>query len=365
MTDVVRLARPLLGDEGAAAVRAVLETGHLTLGPALARFEAVLGDACEAHAVAVANGTAALHLALLANEVREGDEVIVPAYTFPATANVVVHCGARPVFCDVHPGLDVATADEIAARITHRTKAIMVVHLFGFPVPMDGVLALAEEYGLPVIEDAAGALGSQSASRPCGSIGRAGCLSFHPRKIVTTGEGGAVLTRDAALAERIRMLRHHGLGPTGFGAIGLNYRLADPLAALGTPQVERLATLVTRRRAQAAAYDAALVGIAGIEPPPHPTEPGDVHSYQAYVARLTEPARRDDVIAGMRERGVETQIGTYCVPALVPYLARGHEPADTPHAVDAQARGLALPLYDGLTDAEQERVVGALSAVLG
>jgi perosamine synthetase len=203
---VIRLARPDTGAEEAAAVAEVLESGMLTMGEKVAELEAELARACEVEqAIAVSSGTAAIHLAVLALGIGPGDEVIVPAYTFPATANVVALAGAKPVLVDVDP--ETFNLDPAQVEVTPRTKAILPVHLFGRPARLD------ELPDLPLIEDAAGALGARRRGRACGGLGVAGCLSFHPRKIVTTGEGGAVTTNGADLAERVRSLRHHGWSP--------------------------------------------------------------------------------------------------------------------------------------------------------
>ena len=365
MSEPVRLARPDLGAAELEAVASVLASRRLTLGAVLAEFEARVAEACGVpHAVGCANGTAALHLALLALGVGPGDEVVVPAYTFPATASAVVLCGARPVFCDVAPGLDVADAERLAAAITPRTRALMVVHLFGYPVEMADVTALAEAHGVPIVEDAAGALGSIVDGRPAGSLGAAGCLSFHPRKVVTTGEGGAVLTADPELDRRLRRLRAHGLENGDFVEIGLNYRLSDIQAGVGLPQLARLGSLLEGRRAVAARYDEALADLDGLEPAPAPSGADRRHSYQAYVARAADRGLRDRLIEGVRARDVETQIGTYLVPALTAYRDLGYRADDVPNARDAADRGLALPVYETLTTDEQDRVVDAVREAL-
>src|SRR5439155_3162485 len=232
----IRLAWPELGEAELAEVAAVLESGQLTMGPKVAELEEGLARACGVeHAVAVSSGTAALHLAALALGIGPGDEVIVPAYTFPATANVVALAGARPVLVDVDP--QTLNLDPARLGVGPKTKAILAVHLFGRPVDW---AALPD--GVPVIEDAAGALGASWQGRPCGSLGALGCLSFHPRKIVTTGEGGAVTTNDRALADEVRQLRNHGWRTLGdMPVAGFNYRISDVLCALGIPQLERLA----------------------------------------------------------------------------------------------------------------------------
>jgi dTDP-4-amino-4,6-dideoxygalactose transaminase len=365
VSDPVRLARPALGADELAQVARVLESRHLTLGPVLAEYEAAIAAAAGTRlAVGCANGTAALHLAYLALGVGPGDEVVVPAYTFPATANAAVLCGATPVFCDVVEGTDVAGAAELERAITPRTKVLCVVHLFGYPVELGPVMELARARGLAVVEDAAGALGSRAQGAPAGSQGDLACFSLHPRKLVTTGEGGAVATDDEDLARRVRRLRHHGMEDGDFPEVGLNYRLTDILAAIALPQLERLEELVATRNELAARYDAALAGIDGVEPAPAPGRPGDRHAYQAYIARARDRATRDRLIAGLRERGVESQIGTYLVPGIAAYRARGYDPGATPIAVDAASRGIALPLYETLTSDEQDRVLAAVAEVL-
>jgi dTDP-4-amino-4,6-dideoxygalactose transaminase len=357
----IRLAQPVLGRAELERVEAVFATGFLTMGPEVARFEEALAGACDTtHAVAVSSGTAALHLAVLAAGLGPGDDVLVPAYTFPATANVVRLAGARPVFCDVDPRTGVAGADQLAAARTPATRAVLVVHLFGFPVEMDPVLRLAAEHGWRVLEDAAGALGSTDAGRPAGGIGFAGCLSFHPRKLVTTGEGGAVVTNDATVAATCRSLRHHGLSEGSVLRPGFNYRLSDIQATIGVPQVARLADIVARREALAAAYDELLSGVDGVEPPPRPARDGARHSWQAYVAQV-DPDRRDAVLAALRARGIEAQIGTYDVATQPAYADR----AGVFAGADRRARGdLALPFHDLLTSDEQRTVADELAAAI-
>ena len=238
------------GEEELAEVRAVLESGALTMGPKVEELEELVAAACGVeHAVAVSNGTAALHLAVLALGIGEGDEVIVPAYTFPATANVVRLAGATPVLVDVDPAtfnLDVA---KVYDAVTPRTKAVLAVHLFGRPLDWEE-LQSAVPPDVTLLEDAAGALGAKWRGMPCGGLGAAGCLSFHPRKIVTTGEGGAVTTNDGELAASVRRLRHHGLDPgADIREPSTNYRLADILCAVGIPQLRRLDELLAERDA--------------------------------------------------------------------------------------------------------------------
>jgi perosamine synthetase len=353
---VIRLAWPDLGAEELAAVAEVLESGQLTMGPKVDEFETELAAACEVeHAVVVSSGTAALHLSVLALGIGPGDEVIVPAYTFPATANVVALAGARPVLVDVDPETMNLTAEVVAEALTERTKAVLVVHLFGRPAPWESLEAVVPQ-GVALLEDAAGALGARSRGRACGGLGRLGCLSFHPRKIVTTGEGGAVTTDDADSADAIRRFRHHGIEPRGDFDIrspGLNYRLPDILCALGTTQMRRLERLVEEREQLAAGYAERLEGVAGLPS----ADDGDRHGWQAYVVRID---RRDEALAALKEAGIQAQIGTYALHRLAAYADQGPFPG----ADAAYERALALPFHNRLTEQDLDRVAEVLRSSL-
>jgi len=351
--DVVRLAWPDVGDEELAEIAGVLDSGQLTMGPKVEELEELLAAAAGAeHAVAVSSGTAALHVAVLALGIGPGDEVLVPAYTFPATANVVALAGGTPVLVDVDPVTMNLDAEDTARRVTPRTKAILAVHLFGRPARLE------ELPDLPLLEDAAGALGASHRGRPCGALGLVGCFSFHPRKIVTTGEGGAVTTNDTALAERMRSLRHHGWSPSAryddMPEGGYNYRLSDVLCALGIPQLRRLDELLAARERVAAGYAERLAGLDVVLPE---ADPGDRHGLQAYVVQLD---RRDDVMESLRAQGIQCQIGTYALHRLGAYRDQGSFPG----ADAAFERALALPLHSRLTDAELDRVAEALDKVV-
>jgi dTDP-4-amino-4,6-dideoxygalactose transaminase len=325
----------------------VIESGMLTMGERVPEFEAELARACETrHAVAVSSGTAALHLAVLALGLEPGDEVIVPAYTFPATANVVALSGLKPVLVDVDPVT--MNLDPAKIEVGPRTRAILAVHLFGRPARLE------ELPDLPLIEDAAGALGARRGGRACGSLGVAGCLSFHPRKIVTTGEGGAVTTDDDHIAEAARELRHHGWRGDDMPAPGLNYRLADLLCAIGTTQLRRLGGLLAARTRIAAAYSERLRDLPVVLPE---ADEGDVHGWQAYVLQVE---RRDEVLAALRAEGIEAQIGTYALPLLGAYRDQGFF-AGAEHAYE---HALALPFHTRLTESELDRVAEALGRLL-
>jgi dTDP-4-amino-4,6-dideoxygalactose transaminase len=352
----IRLARPDVGDAELAAVGRVLASGQLTMGPQVGAFERSIAAAVgTSHAVAVSNGTAALHLALLALGVGPRDEVIVPAYTFPATANAVELCGGRAVLVDVDPDTFLVRAEHVAAAVTPKTRAVLVVHLFGRPAAWEELqTAVPQEVAL--VEDAAGALGARYRGTPCGALGLMGCLSFHPRKIVTTGEGGAVTTDDAEVATSVRRLRHHGI-VSGDGvdipSPGLNYRLPDVRCELGIPQLERLEALLRARERVAAWYSERLGRLVGTPS----ADDGDRHGWQAYVVTLD---RRDEALAGLRAQGIEAQIGTYAVHRLGAYRDRGSFPG----ADAAYERALALPFATTTTEDEVDRVCHALEAYL-
>jgi perosamine synthetase len=345
--DVIRLAWPDVGPEELAAVAEVLKTGMLTMGPKVAEFEDELARACAVdHAVAVSSGTAALHLAVLALGIGPGDEVLVPAYTFPATANVVALAGARPVLVDVDP--ETMNLDPERIAVTPRTKAVIAVHLFGRPARLE------ELPDVTLIEDAAGALGARRRGRPCGGLGLLGCLSFHPRKIVTTGEGGAVTTSDGALADTVRQFRNHGWAPRGstdMPAAGLNFRLSDVLCAIGITQTRRLEELLATRERLAAGYAERLAGLPVDLPE---ADDGDRHGWQAYVIRID---RRDEVLRALRGQGIEAQIGTYALHRLSAYADQGAF-AGADRVAD---RALALPFHSRLVESDLDRVTEALA----
>jgi dTDP-4-amino-4,6-dideoxygalactose transaminase len=347
-TELIRLAWPDVGAAEAEAVAEVLESGQLTMGPKVEEFERGLAAACGTeHAVVVSSGTAALHLAVLALGVGPGDEVLVPAYTFPATANVVAFVGAKPVLVDVDP--ETMNLDPAKVEVGPRTKAIIAVDLFGRPMRIE---ELPE--GVPILEDAAGALGAKRRERQCGSLGALACLSFHPRKIVTTGEGGAVTTDDGELADAVRRMRHHGIEPRGGFEIahaGLNYRLSDILCAVGIPQLARLGELLEARTRIAAGYAERLRGI--VETPS--ADEGDVHGWQAYVIQVDGAA---DKIAALREQGIEAQVGTYALHQLAAYRDQG----DFPGASRVFERAVALPFHTRLTESDLDRVAEALTS---
>jgi perosamine synthetase len=353
---MIRLAWPDVGAEEAAAAAEVLAGGQLTMGQKVAELEDELAKTCGVeHAVAVSSGTAALHLAVLALGIGEGDEVLVPAYTFPATANVVALAGARPVLVDVDPKTMNLDAGKAYEAVTPRTRAVLAVHLFGRPLDWEE-LQSAVPPDVHLVEDAAGALGASWRGMPCGGLGELACLSFHPRKIVSTGEGGAVTTNSAAHADAIRRLRHHGITTEGGFDIaepGFNYRLSDVLCAIGLVQLRRIDELWEARHTLAKAYTERLADVVETPAP----EKGDRHGWQAYVVQLD---RRDEALTALREAGIEAQIGTYAVHRLTAYRDQGPFPG----ADSCYERALALPFHSRLTEADLDRVAEVLDKVV-
>jgi len=308
----IRLIVPEVGRAELENVAAVLESGYLTQGPVVVAFEAsVAAYVGASHAIATTSATTALHLALAALGVGPGDEVIVPDFTFPATANVVVQLGARPVLVDVN--VETFNVDPAAVKraVGPRTRAIMPVHAFGLMAPLESVVEIARDHGIPVIEDAACALGATRAEVKAGTGGTAGCFSFHPRKAITTGEGGMIVTDDAGLAERARAMRTHG-GRRIEGRFCVRRRRLQLQAQRHprgdrAPQMDRLDAIIAGRRERASGYDELLDGVAGVSRPA--SSPG--HIYQSYVVMLDSSVERDAVIKQMTQANIETTLGTY------------------------------------------------------
>jgi perosamine synthetase len=365
---MIRLNVPLLGEEEADAVARVLQTGYLTQGAKAAELERQIADLVGVpYGFATSSATTGLHLALVALGVGPGDEVIIPDFSFPATANVVVQQGAVPVFVDIRLADFGMDPDLLEAAITPKTKAIMPVHAFGLIADMDPILAIAAAHGIPVIEDAACALGAVYNGRQAGSIGDAGVFSFHPRKVITTGEGGMIMTANDELASRVRVLRSHGAVRgehyMSFVEAGFNYRLSDVHAAIGVAQMDRLDTILDGRRALATQYASILGGIDGVTPPATPA--GRTHTYQSYVVLLDEDIDRDRVIDAMRDRGIETTLGTYGMH-LQPYFRErfGIDDAALPQSTRAHSSALTLPLYQGLAADDLATVAEALAGAI-
>ncbi len=362
----IPLSAPDVGEEEIAAVTAVLRTPHLCLGPELAAFESELAAYCGVeHAVAVSSGTAGLHLALLTLRIGEGDEVIVPSFAFVAVAGVVHQAGARPVFAEIDPvtlNLDSAAVER---AITPRTRAVLVVHTFGVPAEMDALCELAQRCGLALIEDACEAIGAQFDGRKTGSFGDLAVFGFYPNKQMTTGEGGAVLARDATHATRLRRLSNQGrdgnLDWLDQVELGYNYRLSELACALGRVQLRRIDAMLQMRRKAAQRYDALLEGIPGLERPPLSLPRREI-SWFVYVVRLPEGLDRDKVCERLAAQGIAT--GRYFAPIHLQPASRGRVGEDLAVTESIARRTLALPFFNSITGEQQEEVAAALRAVI-
>jgi dTDP-4-amino-4,6-dideoxygalactose transaminase len=367
---MIRLAIPSIGEDDLSAVREAIASGYLVQGPRVAAFEKAMAEYIGTpHAIAVANCTCALHLALLALGIQPGDACAVTAYSWISTANVIELCGARAVFVDVEPDTFNMSPQHLAAVMEkENVKAVLPVHTFGQMADMTAIQSLCEKHSVPVIEDAACALGAALHGRQAGTWGDIGCFSFHPRKALTTGEGGLLTTADDALAGKLRALRNHGLDPASptpdFIMPGHNYRLTEFQAAFGSTQLAKFPRILRARIEGAARYDALLQGTP-LTPPARMT--GAEHTFQSYVTLLpreTAP-RRAELIRSARERGVEVQIGTIHMPLTTYYRQRfGCKPGDFPVTDDIAARALTLPLYEGITAEQQTQVVETVLALI-
>lgn len=361
---MIPIARPLLGDEEAAVAANVIRSGMLATGPEVAAFEQEFATyAGVAHAIAVSNGTTALHAALLGAGVGPGDEVIVPSFTFIATATAVSMCGAVPVFADVRPDLFTLDTEALPALVTPLTKAIIGVHLFGQPFDLGPAADLCADRGIALIEDAAQAHGATWRGRMVGSVGTAGCFSFYPTKNMTTGEGGMVTTDDDALAARVRRLINHGQAEKYLHTdLGYNYRMTDIGGAIGRVQLRRLPEFNARRQ-ENGAYLSAHLEAPGVVPPVVGDE--RTHVYHQYVVTVTDdcPLSRDDLAAYLRDRGVGTAVH-YPIPVHEQPLYRGAARAGAcPVAADLARRVLSLPVHPALGTTELDAIVDAVNGV--
>lgn len=377
---MIPIARPLLGEPEALAAAEVVRSGWLSQGPQVAAFEREFANAVGArYACAVSNCTTALHLALLVAGVTPGDEVITASHSFIATANVIRQCGATPVFVDIDPltyNLDPAL---IEAAITPRTRAILCVHQIGLPCDLASILPIAAAHGLMVIEDAACAVGSEirldGTWSPVGAPhGDIACFSFHPRKVITTGEGGMLTSRHEAFDARFRLLRQHGMTISdavrhnakeviaeAYPVSGFNYRMSDIQAAVGRRQLERLAAIVRRRRTLAASYAGRLSGIRGLGLPREPD--WALSNWQSYCVRLPEHADQTQVMQAMLDQGIATRRGVMCAHLEGAYA--DHASGPLPHSEAAHRRCILLPLFPQMTADEQDQVANALATALG
>jgi dTDP-4-amino-4,6-dideoxygalactose transaminase len=368
----VPLTRPSLGEAELDAVRRVFDSGWVAgQGPAGRRLEegfAVLAG--REHAVAVSSCTAGLHLVLQGLGIGPGDEVLVPDYTFPATAHAVLYTGATPRLVDVRATDGCIDVDRLEGAVTARTRAVVAVDCLGMPADWGRLASFADRRGLALVEDAACSTGGSFEGRPCGSFGQAAVFSLHARKGVTSGEGGVVVTDDAALAERVRRLSSFGMESARtreasteidipvFTEVGYNYKLADILAAVGVVQLSRLDELLAGRAAAAARYAELLAGVPEITLPR--AADGTIPTWQTYAVTVASGVPRDSLIAALRSQGVGCNIGTYSLSSQPLFSS---SPAN-PVGQDLYHRHLALPMFSDISEAEQRYVADALVEAL-
>jgi len=366
----IPLSAPDITEAEVAAVTAVLRSPSLSLGAELEAFEAALANYHGVpHAVAVSSGTAGLHLALVALGIGEGDEVILPSFTFIAVANAVLQVRATPVLVEVEPGTLNLDPEAVERAITRRTRAIVVVHTFGVPAGMSALMDIARRNGLRIVEDACEAIGAKYNGRRVGSFGDLAVFGFYPNKQMTTGEGGAVLAHHAGHAARLRSLRNQGRNAGGdwldHAEPGYNYRLSELACALGRVQLGRIEEMLEMRRAAAERYQQLLsqTRVAGLELPPLEIE-GRVVSWFVYVLRLPEGIDRDRVHRVLAARGVQS--GRYFAPIHLQraWKSVGASSPRLPLTESIAARTLALPFFNRITEAAQEQVTAALVAAI-
>jgi dTDP-4-amino-4,6-dideoxygalactose transaminase len=392
---MIPVAKPLMGDEEVEAAARAIRSGWVTQGPEVAAFEREFAAYVGApHACAVSSATTALHLALLALGVRPGDEVITVSHSYIATANTIRYCGALPVFVDIEPGTYNMDPARLAEAISPRTRAILAVHQVGMPCDLENIAAIARDRDVPIIEDAACAAGSQirlaGQWQPVGRpVGEVACFSFHPRKLVSTGDGGMLTTRRADLDARFRLLRQHAMSVPdtarhaarqvifeSYPELGFNYRMTDIQGAVGREQLKRLPSMLERRRALARRY---LEGLAGLPGLTLPAEPEWARSnWQSFCVRLEDGVDQRDFMQRLLDRGISTRRGVMCSHREPAYPAGTWTCRGGTTACDcsggrcqrlveserAQDEGVILPLFDQLAEGDQDRVILAVRDAL-
>jgi perosamine synthetase len=373
----IPIARPSFGVKEEQAVLEVLRSGWVSQGPRVAEFERRFAEYVGApHAVAVSSCTTALHLALLAAGVKPGDEVLCPSLSFIATANAIVYAGATPVFVDIDKSTYNIDPNCIESAITPRTKAILVVHQIGLPAPLADISEIACRHGLQVVEDAACAIGSEYKGQRVGApYSSMACFSFHPRKVLTTGEGGMITTADEGIAARLRRLRQHGMSVSDlarhgsikvvietYDEVGFNYRMTDLQAGIGLAQLERLEGMLARRRSLAARYSARLSPLSWLALPQTPSDCR--HNFQSYMALLKSdsPVTRDQLMQELLDRGVSSRRGIMAIHRELPY---GNETWDARLPVTnlVTDTAIVLPLFTEMTDEEQDYVIECIQEI--
>ena len=371
----IPITKPYLGEEEKQLVSQVIDSGWVSQGPKVAEFEEQFASyAGSRYAIATTSCTTALHAALTVSGIGPGDKVIVPSLSFIATANSVVHCGATPVFVDIDPDTCNIDPKKIEEALTQKTKAIMPVHQMGLPADIDAIKNIADTHNLKIIEDAACAIGSAYKGKRIGSHGNIACFSFHPRKIITTGEGGIITTDDLAIAEKLRRFRHHGMSVSDierhmsnriiietYPEIGYNYRMTDMQAAMGIEQIRKLFFIIEKRRQIAGIYDTELSKMPHIKVPKVPLYA--YHNYQSYWIELLDssPVRRDILMTKLLEKGITTRRGIMAIHLEKSYSVYK---ASLPETERITGNTLLLPIYPTMTADEQEYVIYCMKEIL-
>ena len=374
----IPIAIPSMGEEEWLAVREPIEKGWLTQGRQVKQFEDLFAQMHQVkHAIAVSNCTAALHLALLAAGVGAGDEVIVPAFTWVATANAVLYCNAKPVFVDIDTRTFNLDVRQIASKVTERTKAIIPVHLFGLCADIDYIKSNFPQ--LKIVEDGACAAGAALYGRPAGSLGDIGCFSFHPRKSVTCGEGGMLTTNDSKIAAHLDMLRnhggsiseeqrHHGAKPyllAAYDIVGYNYRMTDLQGAVAHVQLKKLEGFIKERDGWARYYAEQLKDVPWMQTPLVPE--GYKHGWQSYVTFVDEakaPMSRNEMMEVFQQQGIATRPGTHAVHMLGAYRDKYHfKPEDFPGAFAADQYSMAIPLHNKMVKEDFDYIIHAIKSL--
>jgi len=363
----IPIIQPKISGKVFTYLKDVFKSGILTRGKYVSLFENKIKSVTQSkYGFAVTSGTTALHLALAAIGIKEGDEVLVADFTFPATANVVVQLGAKPVLVDINLETLCMDVSDLEKKITQKSQAIMVVHAFGYPADMSRINKIAKAHNLKVIEDAACALGSKHKDKACGAWGELGCFSFHPRKVITTGEGGVVVTDNKDLAQKIDSLRNHGSIKTQkgleFKEAGFNYRMSELQAALGVEQMAGFKKIEKKRLNLAKNYKNLLKNIPEIT---LFSEPKDgFFNYQAFIVLFDEKTNREKVMAALAEKNIETTIGTYALHTQPAFAKYGYKPKDLKNSYIAYKQTMALPLYFDLTKTQQKYIIKTLKEAL-
>lgn len=370
---MIPITRVSLGETEKKFVLETLESGWVAQGPRVAQFEERFALSAGAkHAVAVSSCTAGLFLCLHCLGIGPGDEVIVPSFSFIATANAVVHCGAEPVFVDIDPATYNIDPAAVQSALTEKTAAVIAVHQVGQAADLDRIYVIAGSAGVPVIEDAACAVGTRYKGRPVGAGSEFVCFSFHPRKLITTGEGGMVATSNEQVANRLKILRHQGMSVSdlerhaskrvifeSYPVVGYNFRMTDIQAAVGLAQLDRLADFLQERKELADRYTQAFAECPALAPPFIPEYSG--HTFQSYILGLTPSCTigRDELMQALLDRSIATRRSIMCSHMEPCYTELGRK-MDLRHSEQAVKNTLIIPLFPGMTENEQDRVISSI-----